>query len=36
MSRHENDSTPVFEHEPQRLDWSRTQMRLMATPSSAA
>ena len=24
---------PVVEHEPQRLDWSRTEMRLMVTPS---
>ena len=36
MSRQENDSTPVFEHEPQRLDWSRTQMRLIETPIWAA
>jgi hypothetical protein len=36
MSRQENDSTPVLEQEPQRLDWSRTEMRLIATSSAAA
>src|SRR5579859_1246034 len=36
MRRHENDSTPVVEHEPQRLAWSRTPTRLISTPSSWA
>ena len=26
MSRHENDNTPVFEHEPQRLDVHGTDL----------
>ena len=34
MSRQENDSMPVVEQEPQRLDWSRTATRLTATPRS--
>jgi len=36
ISRQEYDSTPVVEHEPQRLDWSRTEIRLIATPNCSA
>ena len=36
ISRQEKDSTPVVEQEPQRLVWSRTEMRLMTAPICSA
>ena len=36
MSRQEKDKTPVLEQEPQRVDWSRTEMHLIVNPSSEA
>lgn len=35
MSRQEKQSVPLVEHDPQRVDWSRTLMRLGAQANAA-
>jgi len=32
--RRQYDNPPLDEHDPQRLDWSRTETRLISTPST--
>src|SRR6476646_3726568 len=36
IRRQLNDSAPVFEHEPQRVLWSRTVIRVNVTPRRGA